>query len=47
LKGIDSVSHSWRESSIEPIGVKNKSVRFCKLSMEKWRTQLQLKVNRC
>jgi hypothetical protein len=34
-KAFDSVPHSWREKSIELIGVNNKVVKFCKLSVEK------------
>jgi hypothetical protein len=45
-KAFDSVSYSWIEKSIELIGVNSKIVKFCKLlSMEKWRTKLQLKTN--
>jgi hypothetical protein len=33
------------EKSIELIGVNNKTVKFCKLSMKKWSTKLQLKTN--
>jgi hypothetical protein len=44
-KAFDSVPHSWIEKSIELIGVNNKTVKFCKLSMEKWSTKLQLKTN--
>jgi hypothetical protein len=44
-KAFDSVPHSWIEKSIERIGVNNKIVKFCKLSMEKWSTELQLKTN--
>jgi len=35
-KAFDSVPHSWVEKSIALVGVNSKSVRFCKLSMEKW-----------
>jgi hypothetical protein len=42
---FDSVPHSWIEKSIELIGVNNKIVEFCKLSMKKWSTKLQLKTN--
>jgi hypothetical protein len=34
-KAFDSVPHSWIEKSIQPIGVSNKTVKFCKLSMER------------
>jgi hypothetical protein len=44
-KAFDSVPHSWIEESIELIGVNNKIVNFCKLSVEKWSTKLQLKTN--
>jgi hypothetical protein len=44
-KTFDSVPHSWIEKSIELIGVNNKIVKFCKLSMEKWSTKLQSKTN--
>jgi hypothetical protein len=44
-KAFDSVPRSWIEKSIEPMGVNNKIVKFCKLSMEKWSTKLQLKRN--
>jgi hypothetical protein len=44
-KAFDSVPPSWIEKSIELIGVNNKIVKFCKLSMEKWSTKLQLKTN--
>jgi hypothetical protein len=44
-KALDSVPHSWIEKSIELIGVNNKIVKFCMLSMEKWSTKLQLKTN--
>ena len=39
-KAVDSVPHSWVEKSIELVGVNSKSVRFCKLSMDKWNTRL-------
>ena len=42
-KAFDSVPHSWVEKSIELVGVNNKIVRFCKLSMEKWNTRLFFK----
>jgi hypothetical protein len=32
----DTVPHSWIEKSTELIGVNNKIVKFCKLSMKKW-----------
>jgi hypothetical protein len=44
-KAFDTVPHSWTEKSKELIGVNNKIVIFCKLSMEKWSTKLQLKRN--
>jgi hypothetical protein len=44
-QAFDSLPHSWIEKSIELIGVNNKIVKFCKLSMEKWSTKLQLKTN--
>jgi hypothetical protein len=45
-KAFDSDPHSWIEKSTELIGVNNKTVKFCKLSVEKWSTKLQLKTNR-
>jgi hypothetical protein len=42
-KAFDSIPHSWVEKSIELVGVNSKIVTFCKLSMEKWYTMLQLK----
>ena len=39
-KAFYSVPLSWVENSIELVGVNNKIVRFCKLSMEKWNTRL-------
>jgi hypothetical protein len=44
-KAFDSVPHSWIEKSIELLGVNNKIINFCKSSMQKWRTRLQLKTN--
>jgi hypothetical protein len=44
-KAFDSVPHSWIEKSLELTGVNDKTVKFCKLSMEKWSTKLQLKTN--
>jgi hypothetical protein len=44
-KAFDSVPRSWIEKSIELIGMNNKIVKFCKLSMEKWSTKFQLKTN--
>jgi hypothetical protein len=44
-KAFDGVPLSWMEKSIELIGVNNKIVKFCKLSVEKWSTKLQLKTN--
>jgi hypothetical protein len=37
------MSHGWVQKLIELAGVNSKIVRFCKLSMEKWNTTLQLK----
>jgi hypothetical protein len=42
-KIFDSFPHSWVEKSIKLVGVNSKIVRFCKSSMEKWNTMLQLK----
>ena len=42
---FDSVPHSWVEKSIELVGVNSKIVRFCKLSLEKWKTKIILKTN--
>ena len=39
-KAFDSVPHICVEKSIELVGVNSKIVRFCKLSMEKWNTNL-------
>jgi hypothetical protein len=33
-KAFDSAPHSWIEKSIELLEVNNKSVKFCKSSME-------------
>jgi hypothetical protein len=44
-KAFDKVPHSRIEKSIELLGVNNKIINFCKSSMEKWRTRLQLKTN--
>jgi hypothetical protein len=44
-KAFHSVPHSWIEKSTELIGVNDKIVKFCKLSVEKWSTKLQLKTN--
>jgi hypothetical protein len=44
-KAFDSVPHSWIEKSIELIGVNNIIKKFCNLSMEKWSTKRQLKIN--
>ena len=41
-KAFDSVPHGWVEKSTELVGVNSKTVRFCKLSMEKWKTRLFL-----
>jgi hypothetical protein len=35
-KAFDSVPQGCIEKSIELIGVNNKIVKFCELSMEKW-----------
>jgi hypothetical protein len=45
-KAFDSVSKSWVEKSISLVGVNRKTVRFCKLLMEKWNTRLFLKQSR-
>ena len=42
-KVFDSVPHSWVEKSIALVGVNSKIIRFCKLSMEKWKTRLIFK----
>ena len=39
-KAFDSVPHRWVEKSIALVGVNSKIVRFCKLSMEKYKTRL-------
>jgi hypothetical protein len=44
-KAFDSVPNSWVEKSTEVIGAKSKMFRFCKLSMEKWKTRLHFKTN--
>jgi hypothetical protein len=44
-KTFDRVPHSWIEKAMELIGVNNNIFKFCKLSMEKWSTKLQLKTN--
>jgi hypothetical protein len=44
-KAFDSVPHNWTEKAIELIGVNNKIVKLCELSMKKWITQLQQKIN--
>jgi hypothetical protein len=44
-KAFVSVPHNWIEKSIELMGVNYKIVKFCKLSVEKWSTKLQLKTN--
>jgi hypothetical protein len=44
-KTFDNVPHNWIEKSIELIRVNNKVLKFCKLSVEKWSTKLQLKTN--
>jgi hypothetical protein len=45
-KASGSVPHSWLEKSTELTGVNNTIVKFCKLSVEKWRTHPQLKINK-
>jgi len=45
-KAFYSVLYNWIEKPIELRGVNNKTVKFCKLSMEKWSTELQLKTNK-
>jgi hypothetical protein len=45
-KAFDSVPYSWIENSIELMGMNNKVVIFCKLSMKKWSTQHQLKTKK-
>jgi hypothetical protein len=42
-KAYKSVPQSWIEKSVELIGVNDKIVEFCTLSMAKWSTKLQLK----
>jgi hypothetical protein len=42
-KAFDSVPHRWIEKSTELVGMNNKIGKLCKLSLEKWSTQLQLK----
>jgi hypothetical protein len=42
---FDCVPHSWMEKSTDLIGENNKTVKFCKLPMEKWSTKLQMKAN--
>jgi hypothetical protein len=44
-KAFDSIPHSWIEKSTEMLRVNNKIINFCKSSMEKWSTRLQLKTN--
>jgi len=39
---FDSVPYSWVEKSIELVGVNNKIVKICKLSLEKLNTRLFL-----
>jgi hypothetical protein len=41
-KAFDSVPHSWVEKSIALVAVNRKIVRFGKLSMEKWNTNIFL-----
>jgi hypothetical protein len=38
-KAFDSVPHCWVEKSIALVGMNSKIARFCKLSMEKWKTR--------
>jgi hypothetical protein len=35
-KASHSFPYSWIEKSVQQIGMNNKIVKFCKLSMEKW-----------
>jgi hypothetical protein len=44
-KTFDSGPRGWIEKSVELIQVVNK-FKFCNLSMEKWRTQLNLKTDK-
>lgn len=44
-KAFDRVPHSWIEKSMELVGVNDRIVKFCKHSMEKWNTKLQLRTN--
>jgi hypothetical protein len=37
-KAFDSVPQSWLEKSIDLMGVNNRTVKYWKLSMEKWKT---------
>ena len=39
-KAFDSIPHSWVEKSIELERLNSKIVRFCKLSMKKWKQGL-------
>jgi hypothetical protein len=45
-KAFDTILHNWIEKSIELIRENNTIFKFCKLSMVKWSTKLQLKSNR-
>lgn len=44
-KAFDRVPHSWIGKSMELVGVNDSIVKFCKHSMEKWNTKLQLRTN--
>jgi hypothetical protein len=44
-KAFDRVPHSWIEKSMELAGENDRIAKFCKYSMEKWITKLQLKTN--
>jgi hypothetical protein len=40
---FDSIPHNWVEKSVQLTGLKNKIIKFCMLSVEKWNTKLKLK----
>jgi hypothetical protein len=44
-KAFDGVPHSCIKQSRALVGVNDSRVKFCKYSMEKWNTKLQLKTN--
>jgi hypothetical protein len=44
-KAVAGVPHSRIEKSMELVGVNDSVVNFCKYSMGKWNTKLQLKTN--